>query len=550
MSVIMAWLVNSVIVAAVLAAGAAAWEVSAGWSGRAARWGWIAALAGSVGLPLVLRLIPARGWSEAVPVGVPMLTLDPVVLTAQAQAGGWTMVDTGLAAWLLATVLMLGYIAGIVLQLARARAGWRETEVEGGKVFVTRNTGPAALGVRRGMVVVPAWVLALDADLRTLLLRHEREHLRAGDPRLLLGGLLLVAAMPWNPVLWLQLLRLRNAIELDCDSRVLAGGGDPGRYGSLLLEVGRQRGRSAVVMATFAEPRVFLKQRIQRIAGWPLERRPIRAAAFTAVALLLFVSALSARDPLRGALAGTTDPASEVSPPVAADGMPMVVDTPPTGPHFTPMTVRPELLNRDDVQRALIAYYPPLLRDAGIGGTPRLWFYIDEQGVVARTVLKNSSGYPELDAAAGAVGRVMRFKPALNRDRTTAVWVEIPIVFDAGGDTGEGIVVAGRRGTPVGASAPRPRVPAAQPGVPVQVPARARGDISAAPTFTPMTDRPNLINLGDVQRALVRSYPPLLRDAGKGGAPAIWFLIDEQGRVAKTQLSKSSGFRELDEAAL
>jgi periplasmic protein TonB len=100
-------------------------------------------------------------------------------------------------------------------------------------------------------------------------------------------------------------------------------------------------------------------------------------------------------------------------------------------PTFTPMTVRPELQNQAEVQRALVRNYPPLLRDAGIGGTPVMWFFIDENGRVLRTQLSRSSGYPALDEAAEAVAGVMRFSPALNRDRRVQVWVEIPIVFTA-----------------------------------------------------------------------------------------------------------------------
>jgi periplasmic protein TonB len=100
-------------------------------------------------------------------------------------------------------------------------------------------------------------------------------------------------------------------------------------------------------------------------------------------------------------------------------------------PTFTPMTVRPELRNQGDVQRALVRNYPPMLRDAGIGGTPVVWFFIDENGRVLRTQLSKSSGYPALDDAAINVAQVMQFSPALNRDRRVQVWVEIPIVFTA-----------------------------------------------------------------------------------------------------------------------
>jgi protein TonB len=98
-------------------------------------------------------------------------------------------------------------------------------------------------------------------------------------------------------------------------------------------------------------------------------------------------------------------------------------------PVFTPMTVRPELLNTDEVQRALVRSYPPLLRDAGIGGTPIVWFFIDDSGKVIKTQLSKSSGHASLDEAAIKVANIMRFSPALNRDAKVAVWVEIPIVY-------------------------------------------------------------------------------------------------------------------------
>jgi protein TonB len=95
------------------------------------------------------------------------------------------------------------------------------------------------------------------------------------------------------------------------------------------------------------------------------------------------------------------------------------------------MTVRPELLNREEVSQALVRDYPPLLRDASIGGTPLLWFLIDENGNVIKTEVKTSSGYQALDEAAARVARIMRFSPAKNRDKNVPVWIEIPIQFRA-----------------------------------------------------------------------------------------------------------------------
>lgn len=100
-------------------------------------------------------------------------------------------------------------------------------------------------------------------------------------------------------------------------------------------------------------------------------------------------------------------------------------------PTFTPMTVRPELRNSSAVQAALVRNYPPLLRDAGIGGSPVVWFFIDESGKVIKTQLSKPSGYQALDEAALNVAQLMQFSPAYNRDKKVPVWVEIPIVFTA-----------------------------------------------------------------------------------------------------------------------
>jgi protein TonB len=98
-------------------------------------------------------------------------------------------------------------------------------------------------------------------------------------------------------------------------------------------------------------------------------------------------------------------------------------------PTFTPFTVAPSIQNRDEVTRAMMREYPPLLRDAGIGGTVVVWFFIDEEGRVQQTQVNQSSGHQALDDAALAVADIYRFSPALNRDRRVPVWVQFPITF-------------------------------------------------------------------------------------------------------------------------
>jgi protein TonB len=59
-----------------------------------------------------------------------------------------------------------------------------------------------------------------------------------------------------------------------------------------------------------------------------------------------------------------------------------------------------------------------------------------------------------------------------------------------------------------------------------------------------------LRNRDDVARALERSYPALLRDAGIGGTTHVWIHLDREGRVTDRRIDASSGQQSLDDVAL
>jgi TonB family protein len=101
-----------------------------------------------------------------------------------------------------------------------------------------------------------------------------------------------------------------------------------------------------------------------------------------------------------------------------------------SAPTFTPMTVRPKFRNPREIQQALMKFYPPLLRDAGIGGTVNVWFFINEEGKVIKTQINRPSGYDAFDQAALKVADLAEFTPAYNRDKKVPVWVAIDITFE------------------------------------------------------------------------------------------------------------------------
>ncbi len=180
----------------------------------------------------------------------------------------------------LSSALIAHFLCGMIA-LSWMRRWWRRDTVQGIDVLVSQTTGPALVGALSPAIVVPEWTLSMDASQVELMLRHEQEHRRARDGQLLTVAHLALVAMPWNVALWWQLMRLRVAIELDCDARVLRNA-DARSYGDLLLEVARPRRRLMLMGATaFAERASQLERRIRAIGGG---RRRVRASRFARLA--------------------------------------------------------------------------------------------------------------------------------------------------------------------------------------------------------------------------------------------------------------------------
>src|SRR5439155_821474 len=107
---------------------------------------------------------------------------------------------------------------------------------------------------------------------------------------------------PWNPVVWWQVRRLRLAVEMDCDARVLARAGDAPAYGELLLRVGQRRARLPLGAPALGEPVSFLGRRIRRMVTALPRWRWAGATAAGIVAAAAIIAACEAPRPV-----GTAD---------------------------------------------------------------------------------------------------------------------------------------------------------------------------------------------------------------------------------------------------
>lgn len=98
-------------------------------------------------------------------------------------------------------------------------------------------------------------------------------------------------------------------------------------------------------------------------------------------------------------------------------------------PVYIARDVEPRLRNGPQVRQLLAKLYPPMLKEAGIGGRVVLWVFVETDGSAGVCQVHETSGYPALDRAATEVAERMVFDPARSRDRPVAVWIAQPIDF-------------------------------------------------------------------------------------------------------------------------
>lgn len=429
------WIAWTILVSALVAlATLAAERISAAY-GIARRGVWIVAIvASTVGsAAMAFRTKAAsRGSSESARVspktpsevstpGGPFATdadRDERSLNAMAfvtRADQW--VGVVWTAMTLASFLALG--VGIA-RLHRRRKSWGESLTEAGTVFTARDDGPAVVGFLDPRIVMPEWALRSDDPTRSLMLRHEFEHLRAGDSRLLFGSAVLSALFPWNPALRFMTRRLRLALEIDCDARVVRSTGGARAYGHMLLSVGDRHATPLPASALLFQSGAQLEARIDAMTT-PLPKRPMVTAAVCAsiAGLVLATAAWTPRpSPFRTA------------PTAAPEPKPIAGNPPPR--------------------------YPNELRATGEEGVVVVSFITDKFGVPDTTSIIVVQATNEAFASsvrtvlprwhysgAGAVQMAVRFNLTAPNQPRAATYVRPS--FAAGVDTLNSVVVTGVR---------------------------------------------------------------------------------------------------------
>jgi len=305
----LAWMLYVVMVTLLLSIGAYMAERAARLKRGRTRWIWITAIVASLAIPTVIASVSVQlpgVVSPRVAQKVVVLreattqALSPVmwISGSAVEPHGWRDLDSlMIKAWRAASgAMLLALIAsGVHLFLRKRR--WRTITVSGASVYVTGDVGPAVVGLLRPRIVVPQWVTMAVPRHQSAVIAHEQSHLDAHDPQLFTFALALLVFMPWNLPLWWQLRRLRYAIEVDCDARVLAGGFDPARYGETLIAVGERQSAYVGAVAAMSESRSFLEERIRIMLSKPAKWRRVGMAALAGVSLALTALAAQVSPP-------------------------------------------------------------------------------------------------------------------------------------------------------------------------------------------------------------------------------------------------------------
>lgn len=387
------WMLYVLALGVILAGAAACADRALRLAGRGARMVWAVAMAATLALPAAAWIAarrPAAPSAAAVPLtaerdaaaAIAALLARATERPADAApAIDWARLDRPLlAAWAAFALLGLGWLGLSRLRLRAVARRWTPATVAGEEVLVSPDAGPAAVNEGGGRIVLPTWALSLDERHITLMLAHERAHLAARDPQLLTAAAVAVALAPWNPALWWQLRRLRLAVEIDCDRRVLRRHPDVGAYGALLLDVARRGSRARLPLAAaLSAPTATtaLERRIRTMTT----RRPrlalVRALGLAALGAGLAAAACEAPHPTG------LKPAARV--PITA-----ITSVAPSAQ--TPVAQGVDVAA---VRAAIAAHLPALAR--GTGRAQRAWFVSDASGKIVHA----TQDTPSADATLG-----------------------------------------------------------------------------------------------------------------------------------------------------
>lgn len=322
---IMMWMLYSLCIGAVVSVAAVAASDAQKAASRPVRWIWFGAIVGIVALTLAAPMRRSTG-SSGIALPLAKITTDATpdrsragtmsvwysaaraaveIPLREAMASVQSLVDRApslvqksvAALWLLGSLTVLGVFGVSYVRIRRRVARWPLRNIGTVLARIAPRAGPAVVGLAPPEIIIPAWLLERSAEEQQLVVTHEQEHVRAGDPWLLIGACAALVLFPWNPALWFAFARLQLAVELDCDRRVLRRGVPAAKYGSLLIEISSLRVTLPSAMPAFSHNSSYLERRLMAMTSRVSRFARPRRIAGAGVALVALIAACESRLP-------------------------------------------------------------------------------------------------------------------------------------------------------------------------------------------------------------------------------------------------------------
>ncbi|MGH7603182.1 MAG: M56 family metallopeptidase [Gemmatimonadaceae bacterium] len=401
---IVSWILFALLTGGLLTVAGAAIDRLAALSGRPRRFVWLTTLILTAFWP-VFSLISLT---------LPRSTLAPSQFAAVHRLSalvvapsGWEIPSRWMLAlvlvWLLCSALLFTRLWRALAYARRGRSSWQTLEIDGMRVQVARDIGPAVVGLRKMTIVLPEWAIEVDPALRSLILRHEAEHRRTRDPWLLLTAAVITALIPWNILLWFQARRLRLVIEIDCDRRVLRTHTSWREYARLLLTIAQQRsGASGRLVPALLEPTSNLERRITAMRTASTLSR-LNAFCLTLVCCASVAVACAVDKP---EAPSRVESSQRVAGPTGALAGPQIKQ--PNTTYFEFQVEKPATPSAGQEMK-----YPRELRAAGVSGTVVAQYVVDATGRVEISSFKVlKADDPRLVAPVKAALTTWQFDPA------------------------------------------------------------------------------------------------------------------------------------------
>jgi hypothetical protein len=294
----------------------------------------------------------------------------------------------------------------------------------------------------------------------------------------------MVALLPWDLPLWWQLRRLRFAMEVDCDARVLRQGYCATHYSTVLLNVATRLVRLRVAVAGLAESGSSLEKRIS-IMHAPTARRWRLTTVILGSCCLALVAAAT----------NVTVPDTKSMSASSADELPLLVS-----PVFQ------ENAAEEGISRVVSYFHPQLLAQKQ-AGRPYVWLVLNEAGQVAQTVLEVRPSWDTEAEFAKHWGAFLQRAGVTDDGSKQQIVMQMPV--------GPNYVVVAwaMQAGAIAQDSSAPKLATA--------PEQAR------------SEQERILSTVAAQRVVIDHFDPVAIAEGVPAGQELWFLIDAGGEVLK-----------------